>query len=130
VTRRDSSTTIRVEGLSKLTADLLRLGVDVNDLKGAFADIADAAAREARRFAPRRSGALVASIRGNRAKNKATVTAGNGRVRYAAPINYGWRKRGIEASNYMQRASDAVKPRVVPMLDAALSKLIAERGLK
>lgn len=121
--------TVRVEGLNRVVRDLQALGLDVDDLKDAFSGIASEGARLAAAFAPRRSGALAASVRGNRAKSKVVVAAGKARVPYAAVINYGWRKRRIAASRFMQKADEAMQPRALAELDRAIEKRIRERGL-
>lgn len=120
---------VRVEGLNRLVRDLQALGLDVDDLKDVFSDIAAEGARLASSFAPRRTGALAASIRGNRSKNKAVVAAGRAKVPYAGAINYGWPRRGIEASLFMQRADEVMRVRAVEMLDDGIKRKINERGL-
>lgn len=120
---------VRVEGLNKVIKSLQALGVDVEDLKDGFAEIAAKGAEYAARLAPRRSGALAATVRGNRAKNKAVVTAGRAKVKYAGPINYGWPARNIRGSEFMQRADKQLEPEAVEMLEAALQKAITREGL-
>jgi hypothetical protein len=136
---------VRVEGLTKLTRDLQSLGVDIDDLKDAFADIADEGARLATGFAPKRSGRLAATVRGNRAKNKAVVSAGRKAVPYAGAINYGWpagkrvwdnsrRKsggypKGIRASMFMQKADEAMKPKALDTLNKNIADIIRRKGL-
>lgn len=120
---------VRVEGLNRLVRDLQALGLDVEDLKEVFSDIAGEGARLASSFAPKRTGALAASVRGNRSKNKAVVSAGRARVPYAGAINYGWPKRNIEASLFMQRADEVMRTRAVEMLDDGVKRKIRERGL-
>jgi len=120
----------KVEGLSKLTRELQGLGLDVDDLKSAFGAIAKEGAELAARFAPHRSGALAGSIRGNRAKSKAVVSAGRGRaVPYAGPVNYGWPKRGIAPRGFMEKADQAMRPRALAELERAVNDKIKERGL-
>jgi HK97 gp10 family phage protein len=120
--------TIRVEGLAALGRDLKRLGVDLEDLKTAMAKLADMGAQAAIGHAPKRSGALAGSIRGNRAKSKAVVTAGKGRTsEYAGIINYGSPR--IAAQPFMQQASADVSAKVVPTLTADIDRLIREKGL-
>lgn len=121
---------IRVEGLTPLVRNLLALGLELDDLKDAFAEIADEGANLAAGFAPRRSGALAGSIRGNRAKNKAVVSAGKARVPYAGPINYGWPRRGISAALFMQRADRAMQPRALREITDAINDQIKRKGLK
>lgn len=120
---------VRVEGLNKVIRSLVTLGVDVDDLKDGFAAIAAKGAELAARFAPHRSGALAGTVRGNRAKNKAVVTAGRARVKYAGPVNYGWPRRNIKADRFMQRADEALQPQAVEMLEAALAEAIKRQGL-
>jgi hypothetical protein len=120
---------VRVEGLNRLVRDLQALGLEVEDLKEAFGEIAAEAAHWASSFAPRRSGNLAASVRGNRAKNKAVVSAGRARVPYAGAVNYGWPARGIAPSSFMQRADEVMRPRALQALDDAIEQKIREKGL-
>lgn len=121
---------LRIEGLRETVARLQSMGADVADLKKVFGDIANEGARLAASFAPHRTGKLAASIKGNRAKNYASVKAGGARVPYAAVQNYGWERRDIVASRFMQRADAVLRPRVGGMLQTAIDRLIAEKGLK
>lgn len=137
---------VRVEGLNKTLTALQRLGADVNDLKDTMAGIAAEGARLASGFAPTRTGRLRASIKGNRAKARAVVSAGKARVPYAGAVNYGWPKGatawqakprrsggwpvGIKASLFMQRADAALAPRAVSMLEDGLDKAVRRAGLQ
>lgn len=119
-----------VEGLRETVKNLLALGVDLEDLKDTMAAIAAEAANVAQAHAPSRTGRLRASIRGNRAKGKAVVTAGKARVPYAAAINYGWRKRGIRGVGFMQAADRVVGPHAVSMLEDGINDAIRKRGME
>lgn len=123
------SGSVKVDGLNRLVKDMQALGVEVTDLKAAFGDIAERGARLAASFAPRDSGKLRASIRGNQAKNKAVVLAGKARVPYAGAINYGWRARNIEPSRFMQRADAVLAPDAAKEIDTELTRLIKQLGL-
>ncbi len=123
-------TGFRVEGLSQVVRDLQKIGVEVEDLKDAFAKIADEAAQTASSFAPRKSGRLAADIRGNRAKSKAVVTAGRASVPYAGAINYGWPSRNIAPALFMQRADQAMQTRAINVLEDEINQKIRERGLR
>lgn len=120
---------IKVEGLGKFNRDLTKLGVDLDDLKDAMAKLAAMGAQAAGIHVPRKSGRLASSIRGNRAKNKAVVTAGRAKVPYAPVINYGSPKRGIVARHFMQQADRDVGPKIIPTLQADIDRLITEKGL-
>lgn len=119
-----------VTGLRETVRELEALGVDLDDIKDAFAEIATYGAAEAGRLAPHRSGRLGSSVRGNRAKGKAVITAGRASVRYAGPINYGWPRRNIRAARFMQRADEYVGPRAVALLEAGIDKAIRKRGFQ
>ncbi len=122
---------VRVEGLNALVRDLEAAGVELEDLKDVFADVAERGARFASSFAPKKTGRLARSVRGNRAKNKAVVTAGNRRsVAYAQVVNYGWPARGIAASSFMQRADAVVQDYAIKRLDKGINKLIKDKGLQ
>lgn len=123
------ATGVRIEGLNQVTRALLELGLEVDDLKDAFSRVAREGAIIAADLAPRRSGALAATVRGNRAKNKAVVAAGKGRVKYAGVINYGWPKRGIQASSFMQKADEAMRPLALELLEEEINKAIERKDL-
>lgn len=118
-----------VQGLAPVVRALSALGLEVDDLKDAFSDIAQQGARQAAQFAPRRTGRLAADIRGNRAKSKAVVTAGRSRVPYAGPINYGWAARGIAPSGFMQKADRAMQPFAIAALERNVNEAIRRKGL-
>lgn len=120
---------VKVEGLRELVRDLQKLGLSVDDLKDVFAAIAERGAAVIAAATPVKSGALRASVRGNRAKSKAVVRAGYARVPYAAVINYGWPARGIAGVGFMQ-AADRQENEFVQMLDEGLDKTLREKGFK
>lgn len=119
----------RIEGLNGVIRALVDIGVEVEDLKGAFSEIARFGAIEAARFAPRLTGALASDVRGNRARNKAVITAGRVSVPYAGAINYGWAARGIAPSGFMQKADALVQPYAIRRLEADINAAIKKRGL-
>jgi len=120
---------VRVEGLNKTLKALQSYGVEVADLKDVMAGIAREGATLAARYAPKRSGRLAGTVRGNKAKAKAVVIAGRARVPYAGAINYGWPKRNIKALLFMQRADKELAPRAVEMLEAGLDEAARKVGL-
>jgi hypothetical protein len=119
----------RVEGLSQVVRDLQAVGAEVEDLKGAFGEIADTGAQIAKRYTPSRSGKLRGATRGNRAKNKAVITQGRATVPYAGPINYGWPRRNIEPALQLQRTDRDMEPRALQLLEDQINEAIERRGL-
>lgn len=118
----------RVEGLARVVRGLKALGLDVEDLKGAFAKIAADAAEVERGYVPKRSGRLASTVRGNRATSKAVVTAGRASVRYAGPINYGWPARGIAAAGFQEKTDRDMRPRALQQLEDEINKRIRQEG--
>lgn len=86
---------VRIDGARELRAALKRAGVELADLKDANARVSAYVASMAAGRAPRRSGRLASSIRGNKAAGRASVAAGSARLPYAGPIHWGWPSRGI-----------------------------------
>jgi len=103
------SATVKVDGLPRLRRALRDAGREVADLKAANAAAAALVAAAAAARAPRRSGRLAATLRGNRAVGRATVLAGGASVPYAAPIHWGWAARGIEAQPFVSEAAQATE---------------------
>jgi hypothetical protein len=119
----------KVQGLREKVRDLQAAGAEVEDLKNAFGKIAARGADLGRGFIRSRTGRLAASVRGNRAKAKAVVTAGRASVPYAGPINYGWPKRNIEPRQFMQKADQQLRPYAEQQLDDEIQAAIRRRGL-
>jgi hypothetical protein len=120
---------VRVDGLREVVRGLEKLGLEVDDLKGAFAPIAEQGARIAAGFVRSKSGRLAGTLRGNRAKNKAVITAGRASVPYAGAQNYGWKRRNIDAQGFMQKADEMLQPRSLHLLENAINDAIRRSGL-
>lgn len=120
---------VHIEGLREMTRAMEKAGVDVEELKDVMGDIAAEASRVMQGFTPTKSGALRASIRGNRAKGKAVVTAGKAKTPYAAPIFYGWPKRNIKGSKTIERTDAVMDDRVAEMLTEGWNKIAQRHGL-
>ena len=120
----------RIDGLNAVVRALLDLGLEVDDLKDAFSEIARYGAVVASRHAPRRSGRLAGDVRGNRARSKAVITSGRVSVPYAGPINYGWAKRNIAPSGFMQKADEEIQPRALQILEGSINNAIRRKGLR
>lgn len=99
-----------VHGMRDVRRTLKALGDDLADLKDANAAVATLVAQAAAAQAPRRSGRLAASLRGNRAVATARVLGGSAEVPYAAPVHWGWPARGIEPNPFAVRAAEQTQP--------------------
>ncbi len=120
---------VKVENLSRTLRELKKIGLRVEDLKDAFAQIASEATDAIVRHTPKRSGRLAGSVRGNRAQGKAVVRAGRAAVPYAGAINYGWSARNIEPAQFMQKGEQEYQPQAVRRLEAEINETIRRSGL-
>lgn len=120
---------IAVEGLRDKVRALERAGAEVEDLKDAMGAVAKLAADTMAGFAPSKTGALRASIRGNRAKGKAVVTAGKARVRYAGPINYGWAARNIAPANFIAKTDKVMETKAAQLLEDGINDILTRENL-
>lgn len=110
--------------------DLQQVGTEVDDLKAVFSTIAAEGAEIAARHAPSKSGALRASIRGNKAKGKAVVMAGRARVPYAGAQNYGWKARGIRPRMFMQSIDSVMETRAPELFEEGISDILVKLGFE
>ena len=124
----DSSVTVRIDGLTGLRRKLREAGDDLADLKDANASVAQLVAAAAASRAPRSSGALAGSVRGNRAAGKATVNAGGARVPYAGPIHYGWPAHGIEPHPFVIDAAQGTEAQWLPIYQEAIDQAVDRVG--
>jgi hypothetical protein len=101
---------VRVEGLGPFIRAMREAQVDLDDLKDATQKAGTIVLAAAMSRAPRRTGALAASGRANRAARKAIVRFGSARVPYAGPIHWGWPRRHIAAQPFAIDAARASEP--------------------
>lgn len=92
---------VYVTGLRETIRALERFGVEVEDLKDAFGDIAGDIVEEARGRIKVATGAALATIRPARTKNKAIVRAGTASVVHPAILNYGWPAHNIAGDEFL-----------------------------
>lgn len=96
--------------MRQLRATLKRAGIDLADLKNANERAGQTVAQWAGVRAPRRSGALGATVRAARQVGRARVMAGGGAVPYAGPIHWGWPARNITAQPWISESAQQTEP--------------------
>lgn len=116
-------------GLREVVRDLQAFGAEVDDLKDVFQPIAQRASEFAARHVDSVSGKLAGTVRGNRAKSKAVVTAGRASVQYAGAQNYGWARRNIPAQDFFGQTDRYMEPVAYGLMQAGVDDLIARKGL-
>ena len=114
---------VKVRGLREVTRSLKQYAGATDDLKEANANISSKVSKDAIAIAPKSTGTLASTIRGNRAVQKVQLKAGGARVPYAGVIEYGWPARGIEAQPYLRKAAWDNMGYVIQQFDANLEDL-------
>jgi len=93
-----------VVGADRLERTLQGLADDLRDLAGAHrragAELATTAAQNVHRVTGRLAGSITVTV----GRDGPTITAGSSAVKYAGPIEGGWRRRGITPQRFMGRA--------------------------
>lgn len=97
--------TVSVKGLREVVRSLNQYEGAVQDLKEANNAIGSKVAQTASAIAPQDSGALAASVKANKAKQKIQIRAGGAKVPYAGVQEYGWAARNIKAQPFLRRAA-------------------------
>jgi hypothetical protein len=105
-----SQALVQVDGAKELRRSLKRAGDDLGDLKDANAEVAGMVAGRASSLAPRVSGRLAGSVRGNRAAASAVVKVGGASLPYAGPVHWGWPARHIAANPFAVNAAHDTEP--------------------
>lgn len=119
---------VRITGLKETVRNLERLGVDVRDLKDAFGEISQEVATESRHIVRVATGALQATIRPARTKNKAVVRAGNATsVPYAGVLNYG--RDGLAGDQFLTGPANANPDAKAAAIERNLDRLIVRHHL-
>lgn len=103
---------VQILGLDELRYSLRKIGDDLEDFKALNSEIAQKVASRARSKAPHKDDNLRPTIRGGGAKRKATVRAGNARVKYPWVIHWG---RKIWPSKTAEPPTSGRKPFSAPV---------------
>ena len=116
--------TAQIAGLKTLVRTLRAAGDDLGDLKDANAKAAQLVATAAAAAAPRRTGRLASTGRGNRAAGKAEIIFGGARARYAPVIHWGWPKRRIPADEFASHAAQRTEPQWIEFYAADIQNIV------
>ena len=124
-----ASSDIGIVGLRETIKSLEQLGTDVSELKQAMQRIGNIVVVEAQARAPKVSGALASSIKGNKAKGQVTIKAGSAKVPYAGVQHYGWPARNIKATKFITGAAASKREEVIQAISDELDNLISQHEL-
>jgi hypothetical protein len=117
--------TVEVVGGRQLRRTLKEASENLEDLKAVHAAIAAQVADLAASRAPRRSGALAGTVRGNRAAAVSRVMAGKAAVPYAGAIHWGWPARNISPNPFISEAASDSEAEILMMFEQGIQKVIS-----
>lgn len=113
----------------QIRRQLKQAGEDLSDLKAAHREAARIAAEASADLAPVKSGRLAKTIRASGTNTAGIIRAGNNtRVPYAAPIHWGWYRRGIKPQPFLSDGATSSESRWVPVYEVALDGAIKRIG--
>jgi hypothetical protein len=118
-----ASSVIKITGLREVVRSLNQYAGAVDDMKEANSKISSKVAQDAVSIAPKLSGDLARTIKGNRAKERVQIKAGGARVPYAGVIEYGWPARNIEPQSFLVKAAYRNIQFVIEQFDSNLESL-------
>lgn len=112
--------------------DLRRISpAAAREARAAMKSAAGPVVEQARRDAPRDTGALARSIRATTNRDGVVIRAGTSvRVPYANVIHWGWRKRGIAPNPFLARAIEERAPDALDELVENFNRLFYRHGFK
>ena len=120
---------IDIKGVDVLTAVLLKFSNDVKNLNGFGTEIGKLISNNASALAPKRSGALAASIGSVSTKDGVQIYAGSERVPYAGVIEYGWPAKGRSAKPYLMPAVQNNMQAIIKKYEDGISDRIKKYNL-
>lgn len=123
---------VRVDGARELRRALKQAGLDLKaDIKDAHKSVAETVVSRARVLCPvapatmssAKPGLLRDSLRTGATQTAAIGRAGRKSVPYAAPIHWGWFKRGIKPNLFLTRAASETEPQWVKEYENKFDKI-------
>lgn len=118
---------LRVTGLGDVVRALKKAGVDATDLRDVIYDVGMIVVNATSMRV--KSGAMQATLRAGRGKQKAVVRAGGGAVPYAAVQEYGYSASNISGSFAMNEARAAEMGAITDRLESGIEDVLRRAGL-
>lgn len=95
---------ISIQGVKEVTDSLNKMARDLESNIELNKELSSTLSQKASAMAPRLTGALASSVKGNPSAEKAQILAGSDAVPYAGVQEYGWPLRNIKAQPYLTPA--------------------------
>jgi len=122
-----ASKTVTAEGLQETIRTLKKLGVEVEDLKGAFTRIGSRATAKVKAGTPVKSGRLQATVKQSKRQNSVYIYSGSKKAYYAPFVHFG--TKTISKNPWMTRVATAEGPYAIKQLENEVNSIIRKYGL-
>ncbi len=120
---------INVEGVKQVTDTLNKLAKDLESNVELNKELSTTLSQKASALAPRLTGALASSVKGNPSAEKAQILAGSAAVPYAGVQEYGWPEKNINAQPYLRPAVHNNMGYIIEKYNESIQKAIKKYNL-
>lgn len=120
---------ITITGVKEVTDTLNKLGRDLESNIELNKELSTTLSQKASALAPRLTGALASSVKGNPSAEKAQILAGSAAVPYAGVQEYGWPEKNINAQPYLRPAVHNNMGYIIEKYNESIQKAIKKYNL-
>jgi len=120
---------ITIQGIKEVTDSLNNLEKDLKSNIELNKELSTTLSQKASALAPRLTGALASSVKGNPSAEKAQILAGSAAVPYAGVQEYGWPEKNINAQPYLRPAVHNNMGYIIEKYNDSIQKAIKQYNL-
>jgi HK97 gp10 family phage protein len=120
---------ITITGVKEVIDTLNKLGKDLESNEELNKELSSTLSQKASALAPRLTGALASSVKGNPSAEKAQILAGSAAVPYAGVQEYGWPEKNINAQPYLRPAVHNNMGYIIEKYNESIQKAIKKYNL-
>lgn len=120
---------ITIKGVQEVKNTLNKLGKDLESNTELNKELSSTLSQKASAMAPRLTGALASSVKGNPSAEKAQIMAGSSAVPYAGVQEYGWPEKNIQAQPYLRPAVYNNLGYIIEKYNESIQKAIKQYNL-
>jgi phage gpG-like protein len=120
---------VEITGVKEVTDTINKLAKDLESNTELNKELSSSLSQKASAMAPRLTGALASSVKGNPSAEKAQILAGSAAVPYAGVQEYGWPEKNIQAQPYLRPAVYNNMGYIIEKYNESIQKAIKKYNL-
>lgn len=120
---------VEITGVKEITDTINKLAKDLESNTELNKELSSTLSQKASAMAPRLTGALASSVKGNPSAEKAQILAGSAAVPYAGVQEYGWPEKNINAQPYLRPAVHNNMGYIIEKYNDSIQKAIKKYDL-